>query len=121
MPEGATVPIQTVAIDLEMRPLKGKVEGKNTGKNVLVRSLTGIGEIGATLAGRGNLNQPLSESYLLRERVGNKHRRGRGRADIENCSDTAHRGYDPGRYPDLRRAGADAKTKRAGASQGPVR
>ena|SRR5947207_4398253 len=52
-----------------MRPLKGKVEGKNTGKNVLVRSLSGIGEVGAMLVGRGNLNQPLSESDVLRERV----------------------------------------------------
>ena len=54
-----------------MRPLKGKVEGKNTGKNVLVRSLSGIGQVGATLVGRGNLNQPLSESDLVRERVSN--------------------------------------------------
>jgi hypothetical protein len=71
MPDGASVPIQAVATDLEMRPLKGKVEGKNTGKNVLVRSLSGIGQVGAMLIGRGNLNQPLSESDLLRERVGN--------------------------------------------------
>ncbi len=71
MPDGAVVPIQAVATDLEMRPLKGKVEGKNTGKNVLVRSLSGIGEVGAMLMGRGNLNQPLSESDLIRERVGN--------------------------------------------------
>jgi len=71
MPDGATVPIQAVAVDLEMRPLKGRVEGKNTGKNVLVRSLTGIGQVGATLVGRGNLNQPLSESDLLRERISN--------------------------------------------------
>lgn len=71
MPDGATVPIQAVATDLEMRPLKGKVEGKNTGKHVLVRSLSGIGEVGAMLVGRGSLNQPLSESDLLRERVGN--------------------------------------------------
>jgi hypothetical protein len=71
MPDGATVSIQAVATDLEMRPLKGKVEGKNTGKNVLVRSLSGIGELGAMLVGRGSLNQPLSESGLLRERVGN--------------------------------------------------
>src|SRR5882757_367122 len=71
MPDGATVPIQAVAVDLEMRPLRGKVDGKNTGKNVLVRSLTGIGQVGATLVGRGNLNQPLSESDLLRERVSN--------------------------------------------------
>jgi hypothetical protein len=33
--------------------------------------LSGIGQLGATLVGRGNLNQPLSESDLLRERVGN--------------------------------------------------
>jgi len=71
MPDGATVPIQAVATDLEMRPPRGKVEGKNTGKNVLVRSLSGIGQVGATLVGRGNLNQPLSESDLVRERVSN--------------------------------------------------
>lgn len=71
MPDGATVPIQAVATDLEMRPLKGKVEGKNTGKNVLVRSLTGIGQVGATLVGRPSLNQPISESDMLRERFGN--------------------------------------------------
>ena len=71
MPDGATVPIQAAATDLEMRPLKGKVEGKNTVKNVLVRSLSGIGQVGATLVGRGNLNQPLSESDLVRERVSN--------------------------------------------------
>jgi hypothetical protein len=47
------------------------VEGKNTGKNVLVRSLSGIGEVGAMLVGRGNLDQPLSEEDMLRERVSN--------------------------------------------------
>jgi hypothetical protein len=71
MPDGAAMPIQAVATDLEMRPLKGKVEGKNTGKNVLVRSLSGIGQVGATLVGRSNLNQALSESDLVRERVSN--------------------------------------------------
>lgn len=71
MPDGAAVPIQAVATDLDMRPLRGKVEGKNTGKNVLVRSLSGIGEAGSLLLGRGSLNQPLSESDLMRERVSN--------------------------------------------------
>jgi hypothetical protein len=71
MPDGATVPIQAVATDLDMRPLKGKVEGKNTGKNVVVRSLSGIGQAGALLLGQGSLNQPLSESDLMRERVSN--------------------------------------------------
>lgn len=71
MPDGATVPIQAVATDLDMRPLKGKVEGKNTGKRVLVRSLSGIGQVGALLLGQGSLNQPLSESDLMRERLSN--------------------------------------------------
>jgi hypothetical protein len=71
MPDGATVPIQGGATDLDMRPLKGKVEGKNTGKNVLVRSLSGIGQAVALLLGQGSLNQPLSESDLMRERLGN--------------------------------------------------
>lgn len=71
MPDGAAVPIQAVATDLEFGPLKGRVEGKNTGKNVLVRSLSGIGEAGSILLRRGGLNQPLSESDLLRERVSN--------------------------------------------------
>ncbi len=69
MPNGTTVRIEAVATDLRLRPLKGKVEGKNTGKNLLVRSLSGIGEVMATLVGQGNLNQPLSEADLLRGRV----------------------------------------------------
>ena len=51
MPDGATVPIQADATDLDMRLLKGKVEGKNTGKNVLLRSLSGIGQAGPLLLG----------------------------------------------------------------------
>jgi hypothetical protein len=71
MPDGAVVPIEAAATGLDLRPLKGKVEGKNTGKNVLVRSLSGIGQAGAMLVGQGSLNQPLSESDLMRERVSN--------------------------------------------------
>ena len=71
MPDGTVVPIEAAATDLDLRPLKGKVAGKNTGKNVLVRSLSGIGQAGAMLLGQGNLNRPLSESDLLREHVGN--------------------------------------------------
>ena len=71
LPDGAAIPIQAVATDLDMRPLKGKVEGKNKGKNVVIRSLSGIGEAGALLLGRGSLNQPLRESDLMRERVSN--------------------------------------------------
>lgn len=69
MPDGASVPIEAAATGLDLRPLKGKVEGKNTGKNVLVRSLSGIGQAGSLFLGQGSLNQPLSESDLMRERL----------------------------------------------------
>ncbi len=71
MPDGASVPIEAAATDLDLRPLKGKVSGKNTGKNVLVRSLSGIGQASAMFVGQGSLSQPLSESNLMRERVSN--------------------------------------------------
>jgi hypothetical protein len=69
MPDGTSVPVSAAATGLDLRPLKGKVEGKNTGKNVLVRSLSGIGEAGSMVLGQNSLNQPLSESDLMRERV----------------------------------------------------
>ena len=71
LPDGSSVGVEAAATDLQLRPLRGKVEGKNAGKNILVRSFGGVGEIAATLVGRGNLNQPLSEGDLLRERVSN--------------------------------------------------
>lgn len=71
MPDGASVPIEAAATDLDFRPLKGKVSGKNTGKNVLVRSLSGIGQASTMFVGQGSLSQPLSESDLMRERVSN--------------------------------------------------
>jgi hypothetical protein len=71
MPDGASVPIEAAATDLDLRPLKGKVSGKNTGKNVLARSLSGIGQASAMFVGQGSLSQPLSESDLMRERVSN--------------------------------------------------
>jgi hypothetical protein len=71
MPDGSSVALEAAATDLQLRPLRGKVEGKHTGKNVLVRSFAGVGEVAATLVGRGSLNQSLSEGDLLRERVAN--------------------------------------------------
>src|SRR5260370_2188163 len=71
MTDGAVCTRKVGGTDLALRALKGKVEGKNTGKNVLVRSLSGIGQAGAMLVGQGSLNQPLSESDLMRERVSN--------------------------------------------------
>jgi hypothetical protein len=71
LPDGSTINMEAAATDLELRPLKGTVEGKHTAKNILVRSFAGVGEIAATLAGRSSLNQPLSEGDLLREKVSN--------------------------------------------------
>jgi hypothetical protein len=65
------VSLEAAATDLQLRPLRGKIEGKHTGKNMLLRSFAGVGEIAATLVGRGSLNQSLSEGDLLRERVSN--------------------------------------------------
>ena len=71
MPDGSSTPLDAVATDLRLRPLRGRVEGKNTGKNILVRSLSGIGQVGAVFAGRsGGLDGPLSEGDLVRERLG---------------------------------------------------
>lgn len=71
MPDGSSVGLNASAADLQLRPLRGKIEGKHVSKSILVRSLAGVGEIAATLVGRGSLNQPLSEGDLLRERVTN--------------------------------------------------
>ena len=71
MPDGAAIPIGGVATDLSLGPPRGKVQGNNMGKNLLMRSLSGIGEVGAMLVGRGNLDQPLSEEDMLRERISN--------------------------------------------------
>ncbi len=69
MPDGTEVPFEAVATDLGLAPLRGKVQGKNTGKSILARSLSGIGQAGTLFAGRGHLNQPFSEQDLVRERV----------------------------------------------------
>lgn len=69
MPDGTNLPIEAAAIGLDLKPLKGKVEGKNTGKNILVRSLSGIGQAGSMILGQNSLNQPLNESDLIRERA----------------------------------------------------
>ena len=69
MPDGSSVNIQAAATDLQLRPLKGKVEGAHRAKNIVVRSFAGLGKIAATVAGRSSLNQPLSEGDLLRERA----------------------------------------------------
>jgi hypothetical protein len=70
MPDGSQASLDAVATNLGLGPLRGKVEGKNGAKRLLVRSLSGIGEVGALVAGgTGNISQPFSEQDFLRERV----------------------------------------------------
>lgn len=66
LPNGTGMSIDGAATDLQLRLLRGRVHGKNTGRISLVRSLAGIGEAMATLVDQGSLNQPLNQAELLR-------------------------------------------------------
>jgi hypothetical protein len=87
--DGSSLALEAAATDLQLRPLRGRVEGKHTGKNVIVRSFAGVGEIAATLVGRGSLNQPLSESDLMRERISNNIGQA-GDQEVANLAITEH-------------------------------
>ena len=71
-PDGTAEKIDATAMSLKYGPLRGNVSGKRSGTRFLVRTLTGLGTVATYLvgAGRGNgLNDPLSESALLRDRM----------------------------------------------------
>jgi hypothetical protein len=60
--------IDAVGKGLDLGPIKGIVTGKNTGKNLFVRSISGIGSVLAEVAGN-NSSGAFSEEDLLRERL----------------------------------------------------
>jgi hypothetical protein len=60
--------IAAVGKGLDMGPIKGKVYGKNTGKNLLVRSVSGIGSTLAMVFGN-NTSSAYSQDDLIRERL----------------------------------------------------
>ena len=73
-PEGTVEKIDATSMDLKFGPIKGNVSGRNRGKNFLVRSLTGIGTVGAyVVGGQGTtgFNGPISEDSLFREQMAN--------------------------------------------------
>jgi hypothetical protein len=73
MPDETTQKIDGHAVGLQFQPLRGEVTGRNTGTKFLVRSLTGVGTILATVgvqSGTG-VTDALSNNVLLRERVAN--------------------------------------------------
>jgi hypothetical protein len=70
-PDGSSVPIDAVGADMNLQALKGRVTGRQRGKSMLVRSLSGIGETAAMMVGAPNANSAFSEDDLLRMQVAN--------------------------------------------------
>lgn len=66
---GETLPIEAVAADTSLEAIKGKVTGKQSGKSLMVRSLSGIGETAAMMVGAPSGNSAFSENDMLRMRL----------------------------------------------------
>jgi type IV secretory pathway VirB10-like protein len=66
--DGDREKIEAIGASLEMGPIKGAVYGKNTGRNFLVRTASGIGSVAAMLVGN-NTSEAFSEDDLIRQRV----------------------------------------------------
>ena len=71
MPNGREEKIEGTAVALDQRPLKGQVTGKNTGKKIVSRTLSGVGTIAAYAVGAGGagLNRTITNETLLRDRI----------------------------------------------------
>ena len=70
-PDGSTVPIDAVAANMNLQAIKGSVTGRQRGKNLLARSLSGIGETAAMVVGAPSVNSSFSEGDLMRMQVAN--------------------------------------------------
>ena len=70
-PDGSTLPIDAVAANMSLQAVKGTVSGRQRGKNMLVRSLSGIGETAAMLVGAPSVNSSFTEGDLMRMQVAN--------------------------------------------------
>jgi hypothetical protein len=66
--DGAREKVDAIGTGLDLGPIKGNVYGKNTGKNFLVRTISGIGSVLAEVAGN-NSSGAFSEDDMLRERL----------------------------------------------------
>jgi Bacterial conjugation TrbI-like protein len=71
LPDGSSVPIDAVGADMNLQALRGRVTGRQRGKSMLVRSLSGIGETAAMMVGAPSANSAFSEDDLLRMQVAN--------------------------------------------------
>jgi hypothetical protein len=68
-PGGETLPVDAVAADMNLQAIKGQVTGKQRGKSMLVRSLSGLGETAAMVVGAPSANSAFSEDDLIRMRI----------------------------------------------------
>jgi hypothetical protein len=68
-PNGEQEKINGSSLSMEQGVLKGLVNGRNTGKRFLTRTLTGIGTIAAFAVGGRGLGGQVDNSILLRERL----------------------------------------------------
>ena len=66
--DGVREKIEAIGTSLELGPIKGIVSGKNTGRNFLVRTASGIGSIAAMVVGNNN-SSAFSEDDLIRQRI----------------------------------------------------
>ncbi|MHB1935037.1 MAG: TrbI/VirB10 family protein [Acidobacteriaceae bacterium] len=66
--DGAREKIDAVGTDLDLGPIKGKVFGKNTGRNFLVQAASGLGSAAAMLVDNNN-SAAFSENDMLRQQV----------------------------------------------------
>jgi hypothetical protein len=71
MPNGREEKIEGSAVSLDHKPLKGQVSGKNTGKRLLSRTLSGVGTVAAYVVGAGGagLTRTITGESLLRDRL----------------------------------------------------
>jgi hypothetical protein len=68
-PNGVQEKVNGSSLSMEQGMLQGIVNGKNTGKKFLTRTLTGIGTIAAFAVGGRGLGGQVDNSILLRERL----------------------------------------------------
>jgi Bacterial conjugation TrbI-like protein len=71
MPNGQEEKIEASAVSLDHKPLKGQVSGKNTGKRLLSRTLSGVGTVAAYVVGASGagLTRAVTGETLLRDRL----------------------------------------------------
>jgi len=71
MPDGREEKIEATAVGLDQKPVKGAVSGKNGGRKLLSRTLSGVGTVAAYAVGAGGvgLNRTVTGETLLRDRL----------------------------------------------------